>query len=573
MRLTLRTCPKWGGRALVCGAVLANLTIACARTPAPTPSAWFVDATAASGLVFTHHNGRTGQFYYPEVIAPGVALFDSDGDGDLDVYLIQSADFGTRSGHAAMQSRFFRNDLQVMADGTRRLSFTDDTVRSGLGVSGYGMGVATGDIDNDGCVDLLTTSLDGSRLFRNDCHGVFTDISARSGISAAGWTVSASFVDFDRDGWLDLFVGHYLTWDASLETPCYGRSGRRVYCAPQVYRAQQSHLYRNNHDRTFTDVTVAAGLATQFGPALGVASADYNGDGWTDLYVANDREENQLWINRHDGTFENLGLISGTALGPFGQPKSGMGVDAGDVDDDGDEDLVVTNLAGEGHDLYINDGKGAFANTAAVAGIGHRSLPYTGFGAGWLDVDNDGWLDLLTVNGSVQIPDTPSPEGALAPLGQARQLFRNLGNGRFEDATRAGGPALLREDAGRGAAFGDIDNDGDTDVVVANNGGPAQLLLNAVGQRQHWVGLRLQTPSGSDALGARVSVTASGGRTRWRRARADGSYASANDPRVLVGLGSSAGPVSVRVIWPDGRTQDAHVEIDRYTTLVAGRTP
>ena len=573
MRLTLRTCPKWGGRALVCGAVLANLTIACARTPAPTPSAWFVDATAASGLVFTHHNGRTGQFYYPEVIAPGVALFDSDGDGDLDVYLIQSVDFGTRSGHAAMQNRFFRNDLQVMADGTRRLSFTDDTVRSGLGVSGYGMGVATGDIDNDGCVDLLTTSLDGTHLFHNDCHGVFTDRSARSGVTAAGWSVSAAFVDFDRDGWLDLFVGHYLTWDASLETPCYGRSGRRVYCAPQVYRAQQSHLYRNNHDRTFTDVTVAAGLATQFGPALGVASADYNGDGWTDLYVANDREENQLWINRHDGTFENLGLISGTALGPFGQPKSGMGVDAGDVDDDGDEDLVVTNLAGEGHDLYVNDGKGAFANTAAVAGIGHRSLPYTGFGAGWLDVDNDGWLDLLTVNGSVQIPDTPSPEGALAPLGQARQLFRNLGNGRFEDATRAGGPALLREDAGRGAAFGDIDNDGDTDVVVANNGGPAQLLLNAVGQRQHWVGLRLQTPSGSDALGARVSVTASGGRTRWRRARADGSYASANDPRVLVGLGSSAGPVSVRVIWPDGRTQDAHVEIDRYTTLVEGRTP
>src|SRR6185503_19599649 len=180
---------------------------------------------------------------------------------------------------------------------------------------------------------------------------------ARSGISAAGWTVSASFVDFDRDGWLDLFVGHYLTWDASLETPCYGRSGRRVYCAPQVYRAQQSHLYRNNHDRTFTDVTVAAGLATQFGPALGVASADYNGDGWTDLYVANDREENQLWINRHDGTFENLGLISGTALGPFGQPKSGMGVDAGDVDDDGDEALVVANLAGEGHDSTSTMGK------------------------------------------------------------------------------------------------------------------------------------------------------------------------------------------------------------------------
>jgi hypothetical protein len=436
------------------------------------------------------------------------------------------------------------------------------------------MGVATGDIDNDGCVDVLTTSLDGTRLFHNDCRGVFSNVSAQSGITHSGWSVSAAFVDFDRDGWLDLFVGHYLTWDPSLNTPCYGTSGRRVYCAPQVYRAQQSQLYRNNHDGTFADVTAAAGLATQFGPALGVATADFNGDGWIDIYVANDREENQLWINRHDGTFENAGLLSGTALGPFGQPKSGMGVDAGDIDDDGDEDLVVTNLSGEGDDLYVNDGKGAFINAAAVAGIGHRSLPYTGFGAGWLDVDNDGWLDLLTVNGAVQIPETSTStsDGALAPLGQPRQLFHNLGNGRFEDATRAGGAALLREDAGRGAAFGDVDNDGDTDVVIANNGGSAQLLLNAIGQRRHWVGLRLRTPGGADAVGARVAVTAPNGRTRWRRARADGSYASANDPRVIVGLGPGTGPVKVRVIWPDGRVDETQVDIDRYTTLVE-RTP
>jgi hypothetical protein len=380
--------------------------------------------------------------------------------------------------------------------------------------------------------------------------------------------VSAAFVDFDRDGWLDLFVGHYLTWDRSLNTPCNGTSGRRVYCAPQVYRAQQSRLYRNNRDGTFSDATAAAGMATQFGPALGVSTADFNGDGWIDIYVANDREENQLWINRHDGTFENVGLLSGTALGPFGEPKSGMGVEAGDIDDDGDEDLVVTNLAGEGHDLYINDGTATFVNASAVSGIGHRSLPFTGFGAGWIDVDNDGWLDLLTVNGAVQIPDTPGASGALASLGQARQLFHNLGKGRFEDSTRAGGPALLRNDAGRGAAFGDVDNDGDTDVVIANNGGPAQLLLNAIGQRQHWVGLRVRSATGSDALGARVSVTDPSGHMRWRRVRSDGSYASANDPRVLVGLGSSAGPVKVRVAWPDGRTEEwARVEVDRYTTL------
>jgi hypothetical protein len=392
-----------------------------------------------------------------------------------------------------------------------------------------------------------------------------------SGTADAGWSVSAAFFDFDRDSWLDLFVGHYLTWDVSLNTPCYGSSGRRVYCAPEVYRAQQSRLYRNNRDGTFSDVTNAAGLATQFGPALGASTADFDGDGWLDLYVANDGEENQLWINQRDGTFVNRGLLSGTALGPFGEPKAGMGVDAGDFDEDGDEDLVVTNLAGEGHDLYVNEGSGTFVNRAAVAGIGHRSLPYTGFGVGWFDVDNDGRLDLLTVNGAVQIPDAPAAGRDAFSLGQPQQLFRNLGDGRFEDATAAGGDVLLALLTSRGAAMGDVDNDGDTDAVIANNDGPLQLLVNTIGHRRHWVGLRLLAPNGSDALGARVAVTDSGGRTRWRRARADGSYASANDPRVVVGLGDDRGPVHVKVTWPDGRSDEwSAVGIDRYTTLRQG---
>jgi hypothetical protein len=331
-------------------------------------------------------------------------------------------------------------------------------------------------------------------------------------------------------------------------------------------------LYHNNRNGTFSDVTSAAGIATQFGPALGAATADFDGDGWIDLYVANDREENQLWINQRDGTFVNRGLISGTALGPFGQAKSGMGVDAGDFDGDGDEDLVVTNLTGEGHDLYVNDRSAIFVNAAAAAGIGDRSLPYTGFGAGWIDVDNDGWLDLLTVNGAVQIPDSAMEEGERFALGQAQQLFRNLGTGRFEDVTSLA-PVLAKKDASRGAAFGDVDNDGDTDVVVANNGGPVQLLLNRAGEQRHWVGLRLTDQHRRDALGARVAVTSADGRTRLRRARSDGSYASANDPRVLVGLGDATGPVRVRVIWPDGRIDEwPRVEIDRYTTLIEGGT-
>jgi len=536
-----------------------------------------VDATKQAGLAFTHHNGRTGQFYYPEVIAPGVALFDMDGDGDLDVFFVQSRDFGSSDGGTATSgSRLFRNDLQVASDGTRTLRFTDVTAASGIALSLYGMGVAAGDYDNDGCPDLLVTSLDGNRLLHNDCHGVFTDVSARSGVRDAGWTVSAAFVDLDRDGWLDLFVGHYLNWDPTLNTPCYGTSGRRVYCAPQVYRAQQSRLYRNNRDGTFTDVTMAAGLATQFGPALGVSTADFDGDGWPDIYVANDREENQLWINQHDGTFVNRGLISGAGLGSSGQAKSGMGVDAGDFDDDGDEDIFVTNLTGEGHELYVNDGKGTFVSAAATSGIGHRSLPYTGFGTAWFDVDNDGWLDLLTVNGAVQIPESAGSDGATASLGQEQQLFRNLGNGRFADATDAGGPVLRQRDASRGAAFGDVDNDGDTDVVVANNGGPAQLLLNAIGQRQHWIGLRLRNARGSDAVGARVTLTQGTAHVRWRRARADGSYASANDPRVLIGLGNNTGGVHVRVMWPGGKVEEwPGLPIDRYTTLTegGGRTP
>ena len=550
--------------------------------------AWFADVTAETGLDFTHVNGMTGEFYYPEIIAPGVALFDYDNDDDLDVFLVQGQPLGPHKAPTPLRSRLYRNDLKIEADGTRTVRFAEVTEKSAIRATAYGMGAAVGDYDNDGWVDLYVTALGRNQLYRNQRDGTFAEMAAHAGVDDSGWSVSAAFLDFDRDGWLDLYVGHYLNWDRDASPPCFGASGKRVYCAPQAYFAQQSRLHRNNGDGTFTDVSAAAGMAAQFGPALGVATADFNGDGWVDLYIANDGSQNQLWINQTNGTFKDMGLLSGAAFSEYGKAKAGMGVDAGDFDNDGDEDVFVTNLTGEGHDLYVNDGSATFETRSAVSGLAYTSLPYTGFGTAWLDVDNDGLLDLVTVNGTVQRIDALVRTNDPNPLRQRKQIFRNTGNGRFEEMTSRAGPVFERLDVGRGAAFGDIDNDGDTDIVVGNNNGATQVLLNALGSRNHWVGIKLmgrravdgtQAPQGSvtpkasgrDMLGARVAVVRDGQPTRWRRARADGSYASANDPRVLVGLGTSTDAPRVRVVWPDGRVEEwSHVPIDRYTTLVEG---
>ena len=537
---------------------------------------WFTDRAAASGLDFVHFNGMSGAYYQPEGIGSGVALFDFDNDGDLDVYLVQGRMLGTGAPlipppNGPLTDRLYRNDLDGSRDPTR-LQFTDVTEESGLAADGYGMGVATGDIDNDGWVDLYVTAFGSNQLFRNNGDGSFSDISQPSGTDDPAWSVSASFVDVDRDGWLDLFVGNYLRYSIETHTPCLSRSGAPDYCSPQMSRAEPDRLYRNLGDGTFADVTAAAGLAREFGPALGVATADFDNDGWIDIFVANDLQENQLWINRQDGTFMNMAPLWGAAVGVNGDPKSDMGVDAGDFDDDGDEDLFITELTGEGNTLYVNDGAGLFEEQSVRTGIRAASLRYTGFGAAWVDFDNDGRLDVAAVNGRVVLdheargPDNPFP------LQQRNLLQRNLGDGRFEDVTDRGGAVFAHAEVSRGAAFGDIDNDGDVDMVVNNAAGPVRLLINDLGHRNHWVGLRLVgrgTPR--DMPGARVAVTTPDGTDRWRRARADGSYASANDPRVLVGLGGAAGPVQVRVTWPDGQVEAwSDVPADRYTTLTQG---
>ena len=540
---------------------------------------WFVDLAAQAGLDFVHVNGSSGRFYYPEIFGPGVALFDYDGDGDLDVYVSQGGQFGgagsarAAAGAAAAAApvdRLYRNELASDGNGDRTLRFTDVTAASGLTPHGYGMGAAAGDIDNDGCVDLFLTRVDASQLFRNNCDGTFSDITSRSGTAASGWAVSASFLDYDRDGWLDLWVGLYVHYAIDTHVDCFSMSGRPNYCTPDAFRARPGHLFRNRRNGTFADVTAAALTPLAFGPALGSATADFDGDGWLDIYVANDGAANQLWRNHADGTFRDTALLSGTALNGDGRAEASMGVDAGDYDADGDEDLVIANLTGEGTTVYRNDGHGTFDDVGARSGVRGQTLRFTGFGTSWMDFDNDGWLDILTVNGAVRLVDGATPGTGPPRLDQPKQLLRNLGDGRFTDVTARAGAAFAAAEVGRGAAFGDIDNDGDVDVVVGSNGGPLRLLINRIGNRQRWLGLRL-VGSRRDMLGARVAIVRAGQPTLWRRARADGSYGSASDPRVLVGLGTSADPPTVRVVWPSGRTEEwVAPGVDRWLALTEG---
>jgi hypothetical protein len=563
---------------------IVTLLTACGRRsdPATVPHQdWFVDRSKETGLNFVHLNGMSGKLYVPEVLAPGVALFDYDNDGDLDVFLVQGGSLpgsgtrgpgsGTRdSGFEVPGSggRLFRNDLAIN-DGTRTLRFTDVTSQSGIVTSGYGMGVAAGDFDNDGWVDLYLTKFDAAnQLLRNNGDGTFSDVSKASGTDERSWSVSASFVDVNRDGWLDLYVGNYIRYSLESNTPCFGTSGALDYCMPQAYQPLQDRLYMNRGDGTFADSSVKSGITREYGPALGVSTADFNGDGWMDVYVANDGRENQLWINKHDGTFENAALLAGVALPVSGKAEASMGVDAGDFDDDGDEDLFVTELTSEGSNLYVNDGTGVFDDRSTPSGLSAPSVPFTGFGTAWFDFDNDGHLDLLSVNGTVQIIETLRQAKDPLPLHQRKLLFHSLGGGRFEEVGERAGEVFKLSEVGRGAAFGDVDNDGDVDVLIGNNNGPTRLLINQAANGRHWIGLRLVGVGGRDMVGARVEITRKGAASRWRRARADGSYASANDPRVVVGLGESPDRPDVRVTWPDGKIDTwTQVPVDTYTTL------
>ena len=535
--------------------VAAQAAVPTAGGASDTGEVWFVDIAEISGLHFVHTTGATGQYHFPEIAGSGCGLFDYDGDGDLDVYAVQAFALGGES-KAEGRNRLYRNDLEVGPDGVVTQRFVDVTEESGLGDRGYGMGLAVGDYDNDGDLDLYVTNFGPNTLYRNNGDGTFTDVSSATIPPEDRWSTSAAFLDYNRDGYVDLFVTNYVNFSLLENKTCFSPGGRRDYCGPQSFDPVSDRLFVNNGDPGapgFRDATVEAGIDLAFGSGLGVVCADFNRDGWPDIYVANDGNANQLWLNQRDGTFENVALLAGAAYNANGMAEAGMGVTAGDFDLDGDPDIFLAHLFGEHNTLLVNDGTASFDDRTEQFALASMSWSYTGFGTEWTDLNNDGYLDLFLANGAVKIVGQQADEPY--PYGNPNQLIVNLGppSFGFEDVSDRAGAVFERIETSRGAAFGDIDNDGDIDILLSNSNGPLRLLRNEVGSRNSWLSLRLVgNRSSRDAIGAEVRLIRPERLDLVRRVHSDGSYCSANDLRTHFGLGDDRGPQTVVVAWPSG---------------------
>lgn len=508
----------------------------------------------------------------------GVALFDYDGDGDLDIFLVQGTvlEPGKRPADSIFPppewskpgNRLFRNMLAE----TGKLRFIDVTEQAHLVFTGYGMGVATGDYNNDGQPDLYVTNFGSNILYRNNGDGTFTDVTKEAGVADPGWSTSASFVDYDRDGLLDLYVAHYVDFTVRGNKECSTPAGQLDYCTPAAYKPTLDRLFRNRGNGKFEDVTQAAGTGSAVGPALGVAAADFNGDGWPDIYVADDGQANLLWLNNGNGTFRESALLSGAAYSTDGMARAGMGVAVGDFDGSGNESIFVTNLTGEGATLYQNTGHAQFTDTGMKYGLYLPTFPLTGFGTGWFDYDNDGRPDLFIANGAVTRIE--KLQGDPYPFHQRNLLLHNEGS-RFRETGAAAGLPFALSEVGRGVAFGDVDNNGSVDLVIANNHGPARLLLNETTPGRHWLSVRLRgVNSNRDGIGVRLTVRLSdkgtNNRVLYGRVHTDGSYLSASDVRVHFGLGD-ARHATILADWPGGGKEEwDNIPLDSQVTLREG---
>ena len=546
------------------------LSIACGSDPATpgaevgggtstasTGPAWFVEEAQGRGLVFAHQSGAAESLLFPEIIGGGAALLDIDNDGDLDAYLVQSGDLRA-PGSAASENRLFENS----GDG----QFEDITATSGAGDRGYGIGVVAGDYDNDGDVDLYVTNVGPNTLLSSNGDGTFSDVTAVSGTGHAGWGTSGAFLDFDNDGDLDLFVTNYVEWTQKIEQTCYNSAGLDDYCLPTNYSTPAIDLlYRNEGDGTFTDVSESSGLRTAFGNGLGVAVGDFDGNGLSDIFVANDTMLNQLWLNQGGGRFVDESLLRGCALDEHGKAKAGMGVGINDIDDDGDEDLLVVNLRGQTDSVFRNE-NGFFEDATGNFGLGQTSRWFTRFGVGLVDFDNDGYLDLFEANGRVVMNSESRYDD---PYAEPNTLFHGQPEGRFEAVEPAGGVAEDLVATSRAAAFGDVNGDGGVDVLIVNRDGEAHLLINRVAERGNWLSLRVLDDHGRDALGARLRWSQSG-RELTRVVRSAYSYCAANDAAVHVGLGSESQIDEVEVLWPDG-SRETFGPLTAGGTVVIGK--
>jgi hypothetical protein len=531
-------------------ALLASLTLAGtvavpldSAPPAPGQSSpvTFKDGTAAAGIDFVHTNGASPEKFLAETMGSGVVLFDYNNDGRLDIFLV---DGGTVARSVSVRPR--HRLYSSRGDGT----FEERGAAAGLRHAAYGQGACAGDVDGDGWVDLYITNVGPNVLYRNTGQGTFTDISARAGVANAMWGASCTFFDFDRDSDLDLFVTNYVNAGTGNNPPCGdARSGVRDYCHPLVFDPYPNVLYRNDGAGRFTNISAQAGLATLKANGLGVVASDFDDDGWPDVFVANDGMPNFLFRNRGGTRFEENGLLSGVAVAPDGQPRAGMGAASGDYDGDGRVDLMVTNLWGETHSLFRNLGGGLFAYATVESGIGPPTLPFVGFGTTFADYDNDSHLDLVVVNGA--FVDHAIRAGSTRQ--QRRLLFRNGGSRRFVEVGATVGAAFSQPRVGRGLAVGDIDNDGDLDLIVSNNGGRADLLINDGGNAGQAVLVRtIGTTSNRDGIGARLVMTVAG-RTLVREVQGGSGYLSQSDMRAHFGLGAATTADRLEVRWPGGR--------------------
>jgi hypothetical protein len=531
----------------------------------------FKDIAESAGVRFVTENCPTPEKHQPETMPAGVALFDYNGDGLLDIYLVNGADMPSlQKTEPKYYNRLFRNN----GDGT----FTDVTEQAGVAGSGYGMGVAVGDYDNDGRPDLYVANVNGNQLFHNNGNGTFTDVTAKARVGGGlfegrkMWSIAAGWFDYNNDGLLDLFVSNYCQWDPAHEPVCTGIGGRG-YCHPKNFGPLPNTLYRNNGDGTFTDVSQETGISAANGKGMGVAFADYDGDGFQDVFVANDNSANLLFHNLGGKRFEEVALQAGVAYNEDGEAIAGMGTEFLDVNNDGLPDIWHTAIENETFPLFLNRGSGQFVNATQRSNLARLTRLMSGWSNGVVDLDNDGWKDLVVARGNVM--DNIDSVSRHFHYAEPNAVMRNLGNGKFEDVSGTAGPGLIRPAANRGLAYGDFDNDGRVDLVITALGGSVRVLRNETVNHNHWLILKLGgVRSNRMGLGAQVRIVTDTGQSQYSEATTSTGYAASSDPRVHFGLGSSNRIREIEIRWPSGVRQTLRdVPADRIVEVKESASP